>query len=674
MTIAARPAQRWGVLAGGLVVLGGVLVVHLTRGAAPVRFDDLLDAALGRADLTARRVLVDSRLPRTVAGLLVGAATGMAGVLLQTVTRNPLAAPDTMGVNAGAYLAVVAVTVLGLPLTGLPAGGVALVGGAAAAVAVFGLSAGAGGGPTGLLLAGTAVTLAASSLAAVLLVLGEQRTGGLFFWGQGSLVQSGFERVAPMVPAVLVAGLVAWIGGRKLDVFEAGEDTARSLGVRVGTLRVGAVGLAVVLAAAGVAAAGPVGFLGLVAARLVRLAGLRRHRWLLPTAALWGALLILVADILAQQVVSPAFGEVPAGVFAALIGAPVFILLARRVPVGWFADTVGTARAATRRLPLVVVLPVVGATLLTTAAFALRIGDQPVSWGDLLGALTGADDLAAVIVAELRAPRVVVAVLAGASLAASGVLLQGVTGNPLAEPALLGISTGAGVGALLFLLVLPSAPAALVPIGAFVGAMLAFGLVVALSWRGGLVPQRVVLVGIGMWVLGLAVTNYIVVSSELQLAQALTWLSGTVYARDWDDATVLLAAVPPLVIALLATRTLDLVGLGPDTSRSLGLRLERSRLGLLVVAVLLAAIATAMVGPIAFVGLVAPHAARMLVGAPSRLVLPVAVLMGGLLVVSADAVGRTVIAPAEIPAGMLCSVLGAPFFGWLLWRSRATAV
>lgn len=205
------------------------------------------------------------------------------------------------------------------------------------------------------------------------------------------------------------------------------------------------------------------------------------------------------------------------------------------------------------------------------------------------------------------------------------------------------------------------------------GAMLAFALVYGLAWRGGLSSDRLVLIGFGAWQGGMAVITYLVVAFDpWNTGKALTWLSGSTYGRMPTQVLPVLIALLVLTPAVLAARReLDLMALDDDTPRVLGVPLERTRLIALGAAALLTSTAVSAVGVIGFVGLVAPHAARALVGGRHSRVLPVAALLGAALVSIADTVGRTLIAPAQIPAGLVTAMIGAPYFVWLLWRSRA---
>ncbi|WP_283134469.1 iron ABC transporter permease [Rhizohabitans arisaemae] len=684
--VPATPLRRAGtagvfVLALAVTVL--VSAVHLTQGTSSVGALDLLRLPFGGQDARAEeaiRVVLASRLPRLLAGIAVGVALGVAGALLQSLARNPLASPDTLAVNAGAYLAVVAAAAFGLSLPVLPAGGLAFLGGLAAAGLVMALSAGGRSGTTRLILAGSATALALGGLTILLLILQEQRTVGLFAWGSGTLVQSDLHAVGQMGPVILIAVACAVALGPRLDILGLGDDTATVLGVGVRRLRLTITVLAVLLSAAAVTVAGPIGFVGLCAPVIVRLLArrlpeLHRHRILLPLAAFSGVLVILVADIALRAVLGGQGGiDVPTGVVTTLFGAVVLVWLARRHRDAGPTRQPPAVRAAARRSRAAVAGLIGGCTalLLGAALAGMLLGDTWLLTGDLVNWVQGKTGRALTFVLDQRYPRVLAAILAGAALALAGTAIQAVSRNPLAEPGILGVTQGAGVGAVALLTFVPLA--GIWPMSAVAGggALLAFAVVYGLSWRGGLNSDRLVLIGVGVAAGCGALTTFIIVSSDpWNTAKALTWLSGSTYGRtpaQLIPVAIALVLFTPLLVA--ARRELDLLTLDEDTPRILGVPLERARLVLLGGAVLLTSTAVSAVGVIGFVGLVAPHAARVLVGGRHALVLPVAALLGAILVSLADTLGRTVIAPAQIPAGLVTAMIGTPYFIWLLWRSR----
>ncbi|GAA2886543.1 iron ABC transporter permease [Nonomuraea rubra] len=680
------PLRRLGTAGVFLLALAATVLVsavHVTQGTSSIGALDLLALPFGGSDNAeeAARVLLASRLPRLLAGICVGVALGVAGALLQSVARNAMAAPDTLAVSSGAYLAVAAAAAFGLALPVPVSGGLALAGGLAAAALVLALSAGGRTGTTRLILAGTATSLALSSLTNLVMILFEQETTGLFGWGSGSLVQSDLDAVTQLGPLIAIALAAAVVAGPRLDILGLGDDTATVLGVNVRRLRLWLTLLAVLLSAAAVTIAGPIGFVGLCAPVVVRLLpksipGLHRHRSLLPLSGLAGVLIMLGSDIVLRAVLGAQAGvEVPPGVVTTVIGAVVMIWLARR-----YRDAGPTRKppsvrtgGARSRTAFLTVVALCAFLVAGAAVLGLLGGDRWLLTGDVLNWLQGRSGRALTFVLDQRWPRVAAALLAGTALAVAGAAVQAVCRNPLAEPGVLGVTTGAGVGAISLLTLAPMAGIWSMSAAAGAGALIAFAVVYGLAWRGGLSSDRLVLIGVAMQNACTAVTVLIIVLSDpWNTAKALTWLSGSTYGRIPEQlipVVLALAIVTPLLVWL--RRDLDLLALDEDTPRILGVPLEPVRLGALAGAVLLTSTAVAAVGVVAFVGLVAPHAARALVGAHHSRVLPVAALLGALLVSLADTLGRTVIAPAQVPAGLVTALIGTPYFVYLLWRARA---
>ncbi|WP_255641075.1 iron ABC transporter permease [Isoptericola luteus] len=678
--VAPARGRLGAVFAGTLLAVLVLGAVHLTQGTADVGPLEVLRSLVGASSDETAAVLISSRLPRLLAGVLVGVALGAAGAVLQSVARNPLASPDNLAVNAGAYVTVVGVAALGVTVPFYLQGGLAFAGGLLAAGLVLVISRGGSDGPTRLVLAGSAVMLALHALTMVLLVLFEQETTGLFAWGSGSIVQSGSRTVALATPVVVLGLAVSMLLVRRLDLLALGDDAASVLGIDVRRTRVVSVVVAVLLAAVAVTVAGPVGFVGLAApviARLVgrKVPGLGRHALLLPFSALVGVVVVLGADVLLRAVL-PAQASliVPTGVVTTVLGAVLLVWLARRL-----RDSGAGARGARgalgrprSRARVVVVVVVLVVALAAAVVAGLLLGDRIVLLGDVANWVSGTAGRQVGFALDLRMPRVLAALLAGAALALAGTVVQAVCRNPLAEPSLLGVTSGAGLGAVTMLLLVPGVGIWPMSAAAVAGAVVVFGGVYALSARGGLASERLVLVGIGAQAGTTALISLVVlIVAPWDVNLALTWLSGSTYGRSM--AQLLPVALALLVLTPLVAvsgRQLDVLALDEDTPRVLGVPVDRARLVLLGAAALTTAAAVCAVGVIGFVGLVAPHAARALVGARHRRVLPVAMLLGALLVSVADTLGRVVIAPGQIPAGLGTALLGAPYFVWLLWRSR----
>lgn len=326
-----------------------------------------------------------------------------------------------------------------------------------------------------------------------------------------------------------------------------------------------------------------------------------------------------------------------------------------------------------RRMP-----PVLMLTLLATLAAMIvniGVGEYPVPPLDVirtvLGLPTGNEDYS-FIVNTLRLPRMLVAALVGLALGVSGAIMQGLTRNPLADPSILGISAGAGLVAVTLIVVVRNVPAGIIPLAAFGGAVIVAALIYLLAWRGGDSPIRLILVGIGLGAICGALTTLMITFGEIyDVQRALIWLTGSVYGRSWREFWPLLPWIVVFVpLALLLARDLNALNLGEDVARGLGSPVAWRRGLLLLTAVALAAATVAAAGTIGFVGLMAPHIARRLVGPDHSGLLPTAGVIGALIVVAADLVGRTIFAPIELPVGLITAIVGAPFFIYLLWRTR----
>ncbi|MEV6612579.1 iron ABC transporter permease [Streptomyces sp. NPDC051051] len=674
---AAPPRRGAAAVTAALALLVAALaVVDITQGTAAVGPAEVFKALTGQADPADASVVIASRLPRTTAGLLVGVVLAVAGAALQAVSRNVLASPDTLAVNAGSYLALGVVGATGVSLPLLASSGVAFAGGLLAAGVVLALS-GLGTGTVRLVLAGTALALGLNSVTEGLLLLFPEQTEGLYQWNQGSIGQNGFDGVLQMLP-VAAAGLVGLLlTARRVDALALGDDAARGLGVPVRATRVTVVVLAALLSAAAVTLAGPIGFVGLCAPALTRPLARRfpafvraRAGW--PAVGLAGAALVLGSDVLLRALVpADTAVAVPTGVVTSLVGAVFLVVTALRLRDTAEAGAPDRLRTPGRTAFRVTVAVLAAAVAGVTVAGVL-LGDTGLLLGDVVNWAQGRAGRTVSFVLDTRVPRVLAALSAGAALALAGTLVQAVTRNPLAEPGVLGVSGGAALGAVLLVTTVPVAGSWAVAGAAFAGAATASAVVFGLAARGGYRQNRLVLVGVGVAAATTALISLLIVLTDpFNATKALTWLSGSTYGRTMPDVLPVALVLALGVGVAVARRTeLDLVSLDGDTPRLLGLRLSRVRLGFLVVSVLLSATAVASAGTIGFVGLVAPHAARTLVGRRHVRVVPIAVLLGAALVCVADLIGRTVIAPAQLGAGLMTAVIGTPYFLYLLVRSR----
>lgn len=327
-----------------------------------------------------------------------------------------------------------------------------------------------------------------------------------------------------------------------------------------------------------------------------------------------------------------------------------------------------------RRVPKILLL--LGAIALLVTIFSVGYGEYPIPPLEVIKTLLGltTNSEYSFVIYTLRLPRIVAAFLVGVGLAIAGTILQGLTRNPLAAPDVVGVGAGAGLAAVSLIVVFPTVPVVLLPAAAFAGALIAALLVYGLAWDRGSSPIRLILVGIGIGAIASAFTSLLITFGNIyDVSQALVWLAGSVYGRTWEHIQALL---PWLVIfvpfSLLYARELNTLHLGDDVARGLGSPVEWKRALLLTTSVALAGASVATAGTVGFVGLMAPHLARQLVGTSHEGLIPTAALVGGLIVVLADFLGRSLFAPIELPCGIVTAAVGAPYFLYLLYRNRNT--
>ncbi|RCS21715.1 Fe(3+)-hydroxamate ABC transporter permease FhuB [Phyllobacterium salinisoli] len=616
-----------------------------------------------------RVILLHAILPRAAMALLCGAALGLSGLLLQRVLRNPLAEPSTLGISAGAQLAMAAASVYAPFLLEAGREGMALAGGLAAVALILALNWRRDLEPVSVVLAGMMVSLTATAASAALILANGEYMFSLFIWGGGTLAQQGWEPAfAITLRLVLVAGCSLLLL-RPLTILGLDEANARSLGVGLYATRFMVIGLAVWLAASVTAEVGIIGFIGLAAPALAHLSGARSPRQKLIAAPLLGAILLWLADGLVQLFGGSGGERIPTGAATALLGGPLLLwLLPRLRMLEWPSLNAKphVTRRATRPAFLLALLLILA---LVASAMALVLGRGPDGWNLAHGTLL--NDLL-----SIRGPRVAIAAAAGAMLAAAGTIMQRLTGNPLASPEILGIGTGAGVGlaAVLYLSAMPGAGAQLAGATAGAGTVLAVMLVIAA--RSGFGPERLLLAGIAMSALCSAILTAAIATGNQQAFRLLEWLGGSTNEASAGEAWLASAATVLLIVPLFFTsRWLGILPLGQTAARALGLPLAMSRFLLVILCAGLTAIASLLVGPLSFIGLIAPHMAR-LIGLHRPLPgLFGAMFIGSGLMVFSDWLSRMAAFPYQLPLGLFASLIGGTYLIWMLGRgeSRETA-
>ncbi|MGR3795366.1 Fe(3+)-hydroxamate ABC transporter permease FhuB [Vannielia sp. SX4] len=653
-------AAQIGLAGAGLLALA--LWAWAATGMLPVAAWPRLPFRAGEMSLD-QILLAFGMMPRGVVALVAGAALGLSGALLQTVLRNPVADPTTLGISSGAQLALVLATIFAPGLLVEGRWPVAMAGAALAAALVLAVGARRGFAPVTMVIVGMLVGLTASAVATAVTLSQGQYLLSLVIWNGGSLVQQDWSGVLSLAAVLACGSLAAALLARPLRVLSLGVEGASGLGLNVAAVRSAGIAVAVGLAAAVSAELGLIGFVGLAGPALARSLGARTIPQRLVLSPVIGALILSLCDGVVLAVAGASGEMFPTGALTGLIGGPLLIWLLPRLrgstPPGREAAEGAAPRLARPMLLLLGLL----AALIAAALVLVWIGRVPGGWA-ILDAQSFSDFL------PMRLPRLIAAASAGAALATAGALLQRLTGNPLASPEVLGVSGGAALGFAAVVYLSTAATGPMLYAGTMTGGVIALALVAAYVMRRDMPAERILLAGIAVSALASAVLSAMMASGDARSWTVLAWLSGSSSAVLMPGALALAALALLLWGAALTTaRWLTILPLGAGVAGGLSLPLRRARLLLILLAGLATGAATVLVGPLSFVGLMAPHMARR-----AGLARPVhhvtgAALVGALLMLLADFGARMAGFPYELPLGLFASLIGAPWLLWLMMRT-----
>ncbi|SIQ00652.1 Fe(3+)-hydroxamate ABC transporter permease FhuB [Marinobacterium stanieri] len=603
-----------------------------------------------------------SSVPRAVMALLVGAVMGMTGSILQQLLQNPLVSPMTLGAASGAWLGLVVITLVS-PTLAAVWGSWAAIAGAMLAVVLVMLIAGRNG-LRGLpvVLAGMAVNLLLGAIAGGLVLLNDQYARNLFIWGAGDLAQTDWSWVEWLLPRLWLVPLLLVLAARPLMLLRLGDSAAQGRGMSLLPVMLVLMLCSLWLTAISITAVGLIGFIGLLTPNLARMLGSKTARDEMGFSLLLGAFLLLATDALALLFSQWSTDLVPSGAAAALIGAPALIWLAR--------SRLGSGGEMSRQLPegrqrlhpmtaLVLVLSV-----LVLAVLSLMLSPGAQGW-----LLSWPDEL----ILSFRWPRVLAAASAGAGLAVAGVVLQRLIRNPLASPDILGLSAGATLALVVSVMLFGGSIREAGPVVALCGSLAVLLVLLLLGRRHDYSPGIMALTGISLAALLDAVVQFSLARGTEDTTAILGWLAGSTYRISASQSLLLAAGtLAGVLLAVMSRRALTLIAIGDGFAAGRGLDKSRSRILLLLLVALITALITSMLGPIAFVGLLAPHMANMLGARRAVPQLLIAAGLGMSLMLLADWLGRVVIWPQQIPAGLLASIVGGSYFIWLLAKRRLT--
>lgn len=604
-------------------------------------------------------------LPRMATAILAGAALGLSGALLQRVLRNPIADPSTLGIAAGAQLALTMALAFAPALLAWSREGVALAGGAAAVLIVLALSWRRGLDPVTVVVAGMTVSLMAGAASAAIVLARGEYVLSVFIWGGGSLHQQNWHSAITIGTRLVVCAGAAALLLRPLAMLALDDVGARSLGVALLALRGGILAIGVWLAASVIAEVGVIGFIGLAAPAFARLSGARTPKEILLKAPIIGAVLLAVADGLVQATSGESGDLIPTGAMVGLLGGPLLLWLLPRVKSITPPAPVSASHAKRLVRPWRALAILAGAGV-ALGFIVLSLGAGPDGWSFATGQM----------LAELmpfRAPRTVVAAAAGALLGVAGALMQRLTGNALAGPEVLGVGAGAGVGIAAALIFFDMPDTGIRMAASGVGALGALLFILAMGARTGFGPERMLLAGVALGCMCLALLSAVYAAGGWNTFLLLGWLSGSTDRVVASDAVLLTLCVLVLLAPLpWLGRWIDILSLGPAVASALGVPVRMSRLVISVLAALMTAAATLFVGPLSLAGLLAPHMARLAGFAGGPVFLFASAIIGADLLMLADWLGRTVTFPYQIPVGFFAALVGGPYLIWLLQRGGSS--
>lgn len=655
----AKPSDKY--LGANAFIFWGMLAC-LAAILSACQFGRAINSVTAASDATMLNHIIafDVVLPRHAMALICGAGLGVSGLLLQQVLRNALAEPSTLGIAAGAQLAMT-VGIVYLPAAYIAREWLALAGGLASVTLVLALNWKRTLEPASVILCGMIVSLTATTASTALILANGEYVFSLFVWGGGSLEQQSWEPVLSLGPRVLVATGLSFVLLRPLTLLSLDNTNAKSLGLSLATSRLIVIAIAVWLASSITAEVGILGFVGLIAPALAQLSGARRFKAKLLAAPAIGAILLWLTDGLVVLVQDVSGDRLPTGAATALLGGPLLLWMLPRLRIFEWPSGTPEQSVARRKHPALFLL-VLASLIIVAIAVALWLGRGPDGWTIASGPQFHA-------LLQFRAPRLMLAALSGAMLALAGAVLQRMTGNPLASPEVLGVGLGAGAGLAVVLLVSGTASLYAQWTGAAVGAMLALVFILTIAARSGFGAGKLLLAGVGLGAMVSSILTAIIATGSPQAFVLLSWLSGTgtqvASAQLWIAG---MALVTSATILFGLSRWLDLLPLGNVAMQSLGLPVVSSRLVIVLISALLTAIASMMIGPLSFIGLIAPHLARNFGLHTPRRFLLASMMIGAFLMILTDWLARMAAFPYNLPLGLFASLIGGICLVYVLSR------
>lgn len=601
-----------------------------------------------------------AQLPRLVMTLIIGGLFGIVGSLMQQLTQNNLTSPLTLGTSSGAWLALIIVNIwfadwvadysaLAATLGALLAFGLVII--IAGIRNITGLP---------LVVSGMVVNILLGAIATALITLNSQFAQNIFMWGAGNLAQDGWDNILWLLPRIIPVVLIFIFAPRILTLLRLGHEGATARGLAVLPAFTFFIILSTWLVAVSITVVGVISFIGLLAPNIVRTLGARTARQELIASALMGICLLLITDSLAIFIGQWLNTVIPSGVTAAAIGAPALIWFSRKKTQAQdqlSISVISQTKTCSGYSVIAIILLLVLGLLLT---LFIHINEHQWLW-----------ESPSVYQWALRWPRLLTALFAGIALAIAGVILQRLIYNPLASPDILGVSSGATFALVFSSLILGTTLQTSQWGIALLGSGLVMFILLMLGKRHQYAPASLILTGIALTACLEAFIQFFLAKGALSSYKILLWLSGSTYRVTGPQALYFAFAIIVIVaIVLLLTRWLALISIGRSFAQARGLNTESASMILLILVSILCALVTSTIGPIAFIGLVAPHMAVLIGAQKIKPQLMISALIGGTLMIWADGLGQLFIYPAQIAAGTLVAILGGSYFLCLMILNR----
>ncbi|MEZ8494323.1 Fe(3+)-hydroxamate ABC transporter permease FhuB [Vibrio splendidus] len=601
-------------------------------------------------------------LPRLVMAILVGATLGTIGSLFQQLTQNRMMSPLTLGTSSGAWLGLVILNVVAPMLVAQYSVWFALVGALLAMgliVSIVGIKNMSG---LPIVLAGMAVNLLLGAFATAIILLNDQYAQNLFVWGAGDLGQNGWEQVLWLMPKLLPIFAIFLLAPRVLTLLSIGTEGAAARGLNIGTTFFVLMVVGVWLVSVSITSVGVISFIGLIAPNIARHLGFLKAKSELIASCVLGALLLCVTDSLAIFLAQWSLDMIPTGTATAVIGAPALIIIARK--------------QMSAQDQLFFSMPKGPKSISSLAYFLL--GSMIFGLLALSALSQPSSDMGYFVIPDafewsIRWPRMLTAIFAGGGLAVAGVILQRLVYNPLASPDILGVSAGAVLALIFSSLFMGYSIHSLSPWIAFLGSAIALCLLLFLGKKHQFAPSILILTGISLTAVLEALVQFSLTRVGEGKYTLLAWLAGSTYRVEPDSAMIMAIVITACIgVALLLSRWVTLIATGRQFASARGLNINIAYVALLCIVAILCSVVTTTMGPVAFVGLLAPHIAAMVGARLVREQIILSFLIGAALMLFADWLGQVVVFPAQLAAGTLVSIIGGSYFIFLLLKSRRT--